>query len=245
MKKISAIAGGVGACAGLGLFGVSGVSPDASLIVDYPQLQIEQIAEPSAELQRFISTQAELKRAWEVPGSRLRIDPRLKGIKSPKAYEVEVTDIKDGDTISVVYKSGWCGWFPCSGSKGAIRIWAIDSGETKAGKGQSRASCDNEISAGIIAKGFTQKELSSALVIWAYNLRADPYSNRWVASLMYQNSSGGPMKYFHVEALQYHSAKVRGDVFAFYDPSANKVLNRGGNTGFKKRKIWCEQAGEL
>ena len=239
MNKILVSAGAACVCVGIGALVTW---PDPQLLDDYPKNLIEHIAKPTPELSRFIDAQSRLEKAWTQPGGRLRVDPRIRGIKSTQGYLVTVTKAKDGDTISVVFHTGECGWLPCSGSKGDIRIWAIDSGETRLGKSQSHAGCENEISAGRIAKKFAETELIGAHEVWAYNLRDDPYAHRWVASIMYRPKKGELVKYFHVEALQYLQPTVRGNIYAFYDPVANKVLKSGGKTGFGKRKIWCDQA---
>lgn len=220
--------------------------PDwAGQLRDYPVETVEAIAPDArtAELNHFIETQRSLKDAWNDPKSRLRVDPRERGIKSPGPYRVIVDRVKDGDTIEVTYASGYCGWLPCRGSKSDIRIWGIDSGETRSGSGQSNADCGGERTAGEAAKAFAKHELvEGEPLVYAYNLRADPYANRWVATIAYQEDRKAPFKFFHIEALQLVTPDGK-NVFAHYNPIANQVLKRGGKSGFDKRKIWCGDAG--
>lgn len=236
------------------------LTPDTwvKLFVDYPVHEIDHIAVParSDELKHFIATQSSLEAIWNDPESRLRVDPRLRGIESEGPYRVRVDRIKDGDTVEVTWLSGVCGWLPCPDAKSDIRIWGLDSGETKSGSGQSNADCVAERRAGEAAKAFAKRELldrknaenAPEPIVYAYNLRADPYANRWVASLAYRDNAAAPLRYFHIEALQFRNADG-SNVFAHYNPIANQVLKRGGKTGFGKRKIWCgphseRQAGQ-
>lgn len=218
-------------------------SKDFPHLLDFPVADIQRVlmAEgPTPELSEFISTEGKLIAAYAAPKSRLRIDPRIRGVKDNNTYLIDVTGIKDGDTFAVTYQSGFCGWFPCPNSKGDIRVWGLDSGETKSGKGQSNADCPAEREAGKRAKEFAEAELLEAEIVYAYNLRSDPYNNRWVASIAYQSTVEAPLKYFHLEALQLLMPSGN-NVFAHYNPSANKTLKRGGKSGFAKRKIWCDK----
>lgn len=218
-------------------------SKELPQLLDFPIAEIQKIIlsdGETSELSEFIDTEAKLIDAYAAPKSRLRIDPRIRGVKDSNTYLIDVTKVKDGDTFAVTYKSGFCGWFPCPSSKGDIRVWGLDSGETKSGKGQSNADCPAERLAGKRAKEFAASELLEAEIVYAYNLRSDPYNNRWVASIAYKSTVEAPLKYFHIEALQLLMPSGK-NVFAHYNPSANKTLHRGGKSGFAKRKIWCDQ----
>lgn len=229
------------AAAAVGAVLYAGAPPQITGLADYPTAVIDEIRPEhrSPELVRFIEGQRDMADAFNDPASRLRVDPRRRGIKTAGPYRVKVSKVKDGDTIEVVYLSGLCGWFPCPGSKGDIRIWALDSGETKRGAGQSNADCDDELAAGERAKAFAAERLLNAAEVYAFNLRPDPYANRWVATIAYRTAEGDPLSFFHIDALQAEMPDGR-NVFAWYDPIANQVLREGGATGFGKRKIWCD-----
>jgi endonuclease YncB( thermonuclease family) len=153
----------------------------------------------------------------------------LKGVKWQGPFKVQVLEVKDADTVEVLFKEGPCSegglGAPCPGSILALRVRGIDTPEKKLCQikgNQSCAACPDEAKLGLAATRTAQALLVGKLVAQVSDLGKDPYFGRIV----------GTITILHEGKLQnYSTLMIEAGLANRYDPLADGT--------YKKTKNWC------
>jgi endonuclease YncB( thermonuclease family) len=154
---------------------------------------------------------------------------QIKGVKWAGPFKVQVIEVKDGDTVEILFKEGPCSegglGAPCAGSIMALRVRGIDTPEKKLCQrqgSQSCAACPQEAKLGQASTRTAKALLEGKLIAYVRDLGRDPYFGRVV----------GTIDILHEGRLQsYATLMIEAGLASRYDPLADGT--------YRKTKNWC------
>jgi endonuclease YncB( thermonuclease family) len=155
--------------------------------------------------------------------------PKPRGVQWPGPFKVQVLEVKDGDTVEVLFREGPCSegglGAPCPGSILALRVRGIDTPEKKLCQKltrQSCAACPEEARLGQAATQTAKALLVGKLVAQVRDLGRDPYFGRIVGSI----------DILHEGRLQsYATLMIEAGLANRYEPLEDGT--------YRKDKSWC------